>query len=85
MSHYQKVMTLLPPNREVSYGVPSRSYFYYPNLIKVAPIRQEIKRFVNIMYYEGMTSVPPEAEYPLNEVYRLPKSDVTSFSMNGDI
>ena len=69
----------------MSYGVLSGSYFYYPNLIKVAPIRQEIKRFFSIMYYEVMTSVPPKAEYPLNEVYWMPKSDVTSFSMNGDI
>ena len=39
--------------------------------------------------YKGMTSVPPEAGYPmdtqLNEVYLLSKFDVSSFSMAGEV
>ena len=31
-----------------------------------------------------MTSVPPEAVYPLNEIYLLSKFDVSSFSMTRD-
>ena len=39
--HDQKVMALLTPHGEVLYGLPSRSYFYCPNLITVAPVTRD--------------------------------------------
>ena len=37
MPRDQKVMTLLPPDGEVPYGLLSKSCFYCPNLITVVP------------------------------------------------
>ena len=36
------------PNREVPYGLLSRSCFYYPNLVAAAPLYLEIKKFVKV-------------------------------------
>ena len=76
------------PNGEVPYGPLSSSYFCCSNLITVATLQLEINRFVKAMWLSVMTSLPPQAEYPMDPFkWGLPvfKFDVPSTSVTGDM
>ena len=53
------------PNGEVPYGLLSRSCFYCPNLITVAPVTRDKGDLTKSHDYEVMMSLPPDVEYPI--------------------
>ena len=73
------VIWVTNPNGEVPYGLLSRSWFYYPNLIKVSPVTRD-RDSSKSHYYETMTSLPPEAEDPIESLeWSLPDVQIWCF------
>ena len=82
------VIWVTNPNGEVPYGLLSRSWFYYPNLIKVSPVtrdKETCQSHIIMRQWRHYLLRQRTQLNPLNEVYLMSKFDVSSFSMTWDI
>ena len=90
MSRDQKVVTLLPiMEKLLFYGLLSRSCFYHPHLIAVAPLSLDIKRFAKVTYLWVNSFTTSWGRVP-NKTFWMrftccPNFNVSSFLMEWDI